>query len=159
MGGRYFRSDSNRKIKGLLSSEQLKKIKSDFPDTQLLKNTWNRFQIVLEIQPTAISEKYHLMIIYELDKLVQVYVVEKELKIAKNRSKLPHVYNSKKQQLCLFSPSKKEWNGFNYIVDTIIPWASEWLYFYELWLPQGKWHGGGHNEYPNEDYTKNLKNE
>jgi hypothetical protein len=31
------------------------------------------------------------------------------------------------------------------IADTIIPWTSEWLFFYELWLASGEWHGGGHD--------------
>lgn len=159
MSSRYFKSDGKRALKGLLSSEQLKKIKVDFPEVRLVKNTWNSFQIILELQPTAISEKYDLMIIYEQNRWVKVFVVNKELKIAANRSKLPHVYNSKQQQLCLYSPSKKEWNGFSFIVDTTVLWASEWLYYYELWLPEGKWYGGGHNEYPNENYKEILKNE
>jgi hypothetical protein len=29
------------------------------------------------------------------------------------------------------------------IVDTTIPWTSEWLINYEIWLPTGDWHGGG----------------
>ena len=36
---------------------------------------------------------------------------------------------------------------FNYslrIIDTIIPWTQEWLYFYEIWLLTGEWRGGGH---------------
>lgn len=159
MSSRYFKSNGKRTLNGLLSSEQLKKIKADFPNVRIDRNAWNGFQIVLEIQPTAICKKYHLMLIYEQNSRIQVFVIDTKLKIAANRSKLPHVYNSKKQQICLFSPSKKEWNGFNYIVDTIIPWASEWLYYYELWLPEGKWYGGGHNEYPNEDYTEILRNE
>jgi len=159
MSSKYFRSNSNSTLKGLLSAEQLKMIKADFPDVQVVKNTWNSFHVVLVIQPTAISEKYHLMVIYEQNRWVKVFVINKKLKIAANRSKLPHVYDSKKQQLCLYSPIKKEWNGFNYIVDTIIPWASEWLYYYELWLMEGKWYGGGHDEYPNENNTEILRDE
>tara|TARA_R110002051_G_scaffold114925_5_gene187893 strand:+ start:7474 stop:7953 length:480 start_codon:yes stop_codon:yes gene_type:complete len=159
MSSKYFRSDNKRTLKGLLSSEQLKKIKADFPDVKVLTNTWNSFQIVLELQPTDISEKYRIMVIYKQNIQVQVFVINKKLEIAANRTKLPHVYDSKRQQLCLYSPKRNEWNGFNYIVDTIIPWASEWLYYYELWLPEGKWYGGGHDEYPNEDYTEILKND
>lgn len=159
MSSRYFKSNGKRTLKGLLSSEHLKNIKVDFPEVRVVKNTWNSFQIILELQPTAISEKYDLMVIYEQNRWVKVFIVNKELKIAANRSKLPHVYDSKQQQICLYSPSKKEWDGFRSIVDTIIPWASEWLYYYELWLPEGKWYGGGHNEYPNENYTEILKNE
>jgi len=159
MSSKYFRSNSKRVLDGLLSSQQLKEIKADFPNVQLVKNTWNHFQVVIQIQPTAISEKYNLMIVYEQNRWVKVFVIDKKLRIALNRSKLPHVYDSERQQLCLYSPSKKEWDGYKYIVDTIIPWSSEWFYYYELWLPEGKWHGGGHNEYPNEDYTQIIKDE
>ncbi len=26
---------------------------------------------------------------------------------------------------------------------TIIPWAIEWLYYYEIWCVTGEWQGGG----------------
>ena len=29
------------------------------------------------------------------------------------------------------------------IAETIIPWASEWLLHYEIWLATGEWQGGG----------------
>lgn len=29
------------------------------------------------------------------------------------------------------------------IADTYIPWAIEWLYYYEIWLVTGEWCGGG----------------
>ena len=58
----------------------------------------------------------------------------------------PHKYHKdlKKQevQLCLNMPYE-----FDYslrIIDTIIPWTQEWLYFYEIWLTTGEWRGGGH---------------
>lgn len=124
-----------------------------------MKNNWDGFEIVIKIQPTPLSQVYNVKIVYSNNKSIEIYVVNKTLKIAKNRNKLPHTYDSKQQQLCLFSPSKKEWNGYNYIDKTVIPWASEWLYYYELWLPEGEWLGGGHNEYPNEDYSSTLKNE
>ncbi len=129
---------------------QLSGIKKAFPDAKVLSKTWNSFEVTINIQPTSLSETYTIKICYMKAVMVRVYVIDKKLKIAPNRKKLPHVYNSEKQQLCLYSPSKKEWKSTLNIVDTIIPWASEWLYYYELWLPEGKWYGGGHNEYPNE---------
>lgn len=37
------------------------------------------------------------------------------------------------------------------IANTIVPWTSEWLFYYEIWLATGQWHGGGHSsaETPN----------
>jgi hypothetical protein len=44
------------------------------------------------------------------------------------------------------------------IIDTIIPWTSEWLLHYECWLATGKWHGGGiHHETEIEKQIENKK--
>lgn len=31
------------------------------------------------------------------------------------------------------------------LVDTILPWTSQWLLYYELWLITGHWMGSGHD--------------
>ncbi|MCY4161303.1 MAG: hypothetical protein OXE77_05500 [Flavobacteriaceae bacterium] len=149
MSSRYHKSNNKKKLNGLPSLEHLKKIRADFPNVKIIKRTWDGFHIKIQIQPTPISQKYCISILYEKNERVKVFVINKRLKIAPNRKKLPHIYDSEKQQLCLYSPSKKEWNGFKPIADTIIPWTSEWLFFYELWLIEGQWLGGGHNEYSN----------
>ena len=159
MSSKFFKANSKRKLKGIPSTEQLKRIRTEFPEIKVLKSGWDNFEIVVQIRPTAISELYDVKIVYTENKWVKIFVINKTLELAENRTKLPHVCDSQKQQLCLYSPSKKEWNAHNYIIDTIIPWVSEWLYYYELWLPEGKWLGGGHNEYPNEDNTETLVNE
>ena len=132
---------------------QLSAIRRAFPNAKVLSKSWNNFEVAVNLQPSPFSEVYTIKIVYKNNLLVKIYVIDKVLQIASNRSKLPHVYNSKEQQLCLYSPSKKDWKSTHYIVDTIIPWASEWLFYYELWLPYGEWYGGGHNEYPNEINT------
>lgn len=138
---------------------QLSSIKKAFPNAKIIKKSWDSFDLLIELQPTSISEVYPLKISYLGNRLVKVYVVDKKLKLASNREKLPHVYSTERQQLCLYSPSKGEWKSTKLISNTIIPWASEWLYYYELWLPEGQWYGGGHNEYPSETLDKILKNE
>jgi hypothetical protein len=47
------------------------------------------------------------------------------------------------ERLCLFLPGSREWNGDDPIALTILPWASLWLYFYEVWHATGEWLGGG----------------
>ena len=57
---------------------------------------------------------------------------------------LPHVYSQKEQRLCLYYPRGRcAWNSSMGIAKTIMPWTSEWLFFYELWLATGEWLGGG----------------
>ena len=158
MNSKFFRPNSKRKVKGILSFKQLERIKLLFPNMKIVKREWDCFEIELKIQPTPLSQVYEVKIVYKDNRFIEIFVINRTLKIAINRDKLPHIYDSEKQQLCLYSPSKREWSAHNYIDNTVIPWTSEWLYYYELWLPEGKWLGGGHNEYPNEDFTKTLKN-
>src|SRR5208337_144391 len=44
--------------------------------------------------------------------------------------------------LCLYDPRDDDWRSANSIADTIIPWAAEWLFFFEAWLLTGVWSGG-----------------
>lgn len=141
------------------ANRQLMAIEKEFPDVRVLSKRRDNFELEIDLQPSFFSETYTIKIIYKSNAFVKVYVVDKVLKIAHNRKKLPHVYNSEEQQLCLYSPSKKEWRSTQYIINTIIPWASEWLYYYELWLIDGNWYGGGHNEYPDEELNKIIKDE
>lgn len=51
---------------------------------------------------------------------------------------LPHVYPG--NELCLYY--QDEFVGTeSFIADTIVPWASEWLYFYEHWMTTASWLG------------------
>ena len=37
-----------------------------------------------------------------------------------------------------------EWNADMLISESVVPWTSEWLLHYELWLATDEWLGGGH---------------
>lgn len=45
--------------------------------------------------------------------------------------------------LCLYDPVADEYAPDMPIADFIIPWAIEWLFFYEEWVRTGEWKGGG----------------
>ena len=135
------------KKRGFSAHSQLEKIATSFPDSQILKSKGNSFEIVITLKPTTWSKSYDVKIVFERYGRVDVYVINETLQVARNRKKLPHVYSHSEQRLCLYSVSKEEWNREKLIVSTIIPWTSDWLFYYELWVPNGKWLGGGHDEY------------
>lgn len=59
----------------------------------------------------------------------------------------PHIYPNFARpefpRLCLFDPATDEWDGDKLIAETILPWAAEWLFFFEGWMATGEWLGGG----------------
>lgn len=55
----------------------------------------------------------------------------------------PHVFDD--GTLCLYHTDDFRWDGSQLIAATIVPWACEWCYYYEVWFATGKWMGP---EYP-----------
>ena len=93
-----------------------------------------------DLQPTDLSAVYTTAIEYRLGKNPKALVIEPELQ-KREGIRPPHLFPD--DSLCLhFSPAN-EWASSMMLADTIIPWASEWLLFYEIWLATGTWQGRG----------------
>mgnify|MGYP005991988403 CR=1 FL=1 len=120
------------------------KLKSLYPDSKVIRNKEKRIKWECNIQPTPLSGNYKVQLVYETGKGVEVFIKEPfPLKLAENTTKLPHVYSTEKQRLCLYYPTTREWHYGQLYTDTIIPWTCEWLAHYEIWVSTGVWFGGG----------------
>ena len=105
------------------------------------------------LQPTPISRKYEVTIKYTLNKLPICIVTEPDLQLLASDNQIPHTYVNDSKirgvKLCLFLPKVKkinkasEWQPSMFVADTFIPWASTWLFYFECWLSNDKWEGGG----------------
>lgn len=125
---------------------QEKLLKKYFPAAKTKIYMGSRLEWVGHLQPTPFSEPYKIKIIYLLGDSPKIFVIEpKKLSMPEGEKKLKHIYHQTKQQLCLFYPDGIQWNRSKLLVETIIPWAAEWLFFYEIWLETGEWKGGGTN--------------
>jgi hypothetical protein len=133
----------NRSIKEIPLVHQELTIKHVFPDSTIKRCANKSLIWVGQLRPTPLSKSYSIKIILEKGKVEVLIIDPVKLERYPGKIFLPHVYSTPKQKLCLFFPDGKEWNNGKLIVDTIIPWASEWLYFYEIWLITGNWFGGG----------------
>jgi len=132
------------KINKVSFAHQASLLKSRFPNSKVNVERDQKITWEATLQPTPLSNIYRVKVIYAKDQYPKSFVVNpKPLKLVKGENVLPHVYNTNKQQLCLFYPDGKEWNTSKLLVRTIVPWISEWLYYYELWLGTGEWLGGG----------------
>jgi hypothetical protein len=71
----------------------------------------------------------------------EAYVLSPDLQaIAGERP--PHIYDHSggRTRLCLYMPGGGEWRAGLWLSETVVP---EWLRYYELWLVNGNWQGGG----------------
>lgn len=95
-----------------------------------------------EFTPTKLSCTYTVEFTYKVgDPIVFVQVVDPELDPGAGKQ-LPHVYEDVTHcWLCLHLEG--QWDPTMPIATTVVPWAAEWLYHYELWLATGEWTGSG----------------
>ena len=88
------------------------------------------------LQPCELSRIYTVKITYAHGHYPVTRILHPQLKVTETGF-LPHTYNDK--SLCLHDAG--QWAEYMLIVDTIVPWAAEWLLHYEVWLATGEWLG------------------
>jgi hypothetical protein len=118
---------------------QWRALKKDFPDSTGGVRQ-NQLRWIATLQPNPLCAAYRIRLEYSLERTPKVFVEDPALQ-PREGQQIPHQYRNK--SLCLYLPKANEWNSQMYLVDTIVPWTSEWLYHYELWHATGDWHGGG----------------
>lgn len=96
------------------------------------------------LQPTPVSDRYRIRIeAYRSTKLPPKVYVESPPLAERDDEAPPHLYSVRHAQLCLWRPGKGEWSPQMWLADSVLLWASLWLFFYEIWLAAGEWLGGG----------------
>lgn len=88
----------------------------------------------------------------------ELLVVDPSLEQLAAGKTIPHVYPHKGRgtKLCLWWPPGREWLPQMSLATTYIPWAAEWLHFFEVWLLTGVWEGGG--KHPGPKRRRRLSN-
>lgn len=102
-----------------------------------------RLEWEFSLRPSPLGREYRLRLIYHRDQPPSVVVVDPHLVQLANGRRLPHVYQQSPPRLCLFLPGNREWLPTMTLTTTFVPWAMQWLYFFEDWLATDDWQGGG----------------
>ena len=98
--------------------------------------------VYLRLRPTQQSIEYKIRIDSKVGKkLVRIFVIDPKIIKDFDGKDPPHLYPDR--SLCLYYPPNDEWNYKNSWAETLVPWASLWLYYYEIWQETGEWLGGG----------------
>jgi hypothetical protein len=111
-------------------------LKREFPEATLAVKA-GQLLCRHTLKPTPLSRGYRVQLTYRVGGIPKVRVLD-ELQRRQGET-LPHVYGD--ETLCLHE--RDDWSGHMWIATTTVPWISEWLMYYELWLPDGEWYGGG----------------
>jgi hypothetical protein len=93
------------------------------------------------IQPTPLNQAYQVRVEYRAPEAPLAYVDDPQLRRRDPKERIPHTYEGDRP--CLYLPGVNEWRSDKRIAETIIPWLSEWLFYYEVWRATGEWLGGG----------------
>lgn len=134
-------------------SEQYLALKRHCPGAVMIIDNDKTVQWEGTLQPTPFSRVYSVVIKYTLSNSPVCIVKDPDLSALAKGLKIPHTYRNltgiKGTQLCLYLPVIKqknkisEWQSTMFLADTILPWASVWLLYFEFWLSCGVWDGGG----------------
>lgn len=95
---------------------------------------------VVDLTPTPLSRTYRVKLEMHKDGKPEVRLIQPTLQ-TREGERCPHLYPD--GVLCLYLPGAFEWTKEMQLVETIVPWISEWLAHYEVWLATGEWTGGG----------------
>lgn len=134
---------------------QVSKLAKEFPSGIVVSQTPRSLKWEMDIRPSPNSRVYRIRIRYTLNEKPKINVIDPPvLQKAKGQDLLPHVYSTKEQLICLYFPPFEEWTPAKFIAKTIVPWASEWLLYYELWLITGEWLGEGIHHSSKNDIKK-----
>ena len=114
------------------------KLRKRYPESHCRTRYGNALVWKGKLRPTPLSQEYTVRLRYRLNKRPEIHVSEPKLVVPEGKS-LPHVFPGDELCLCLYG----DWQPDMNIAETIIPWASEWLLHYEIWLATGEWQGGG----------------
>jgi hypothetical protein len=137
--------------------EQDRRLRRDFPDFRLLFD--GVFVGAWEGTVTPIARAYQIGILYhprryyfETGVIQAPYVTVRVLTPIigldprGTGEKPPHIYvddNGAGFSLCLYDHRDDEWLPDQSIAEFIIPWACEWLFYFEGWQHNGVWAGSG----------------
>ena len=121
-------------------SQQSAMLTTQFPSFKQVQRG-NPFVWVGKLQPTVLSDVYTVRITYKHNtSRPKVEVIDPPLQRKEQDKRIPHTFSD--GSICLHIHD--EWNSSKPIHQTIIPWTSAWLYYYEIWRSTGEWLGGGH---------------
>lgn len=132
---------SNLRTRDKTIAEQVASMRYKYPHFTTDFNSHSSMKVTGLLKPTSRSDTYEFVLKYNLTDSPKTKIVSPVLMKNDKGEEAPHLYTN--ENLCLYHPQYREFNRTDFLSDTIIPWTSLWLYYYEVWHLTGEWLGGG----------------
>ena len=111
------------------------------------------FTWTFDASPFPLSRIYRVRIELAQGKAPRTFIDDPDLDLLAGGRDLPHVYHNP-TRLCLYLPRTSEWRPWMRIDQTIVPWTTLWLHYFEDWLGSGEWKGGGMHPPENSEFDE-----
>jgi hypothetical protein len=111
-----------------------------------------RFTWRYSATPSALSRDYDIRIEFKQGNWPEIFVDAPDLHVLAEGRRIPHLYQQKPPRLCLYLPKTYEWQSWMRLDQTIVPWATLWLFYFEEWLTSDDWKGDGMHPDRDEDH-------
>lgn len=132
---------SNYRTRDKTIAEQVSSMRCKYPHFTTDFTSHSSMKVTGVLQPTSRSGAYEFVLKFNLVDSPKTKIVSPILMKNEKGEEAPHLYSN--ENLCLYHPQYREFNRTDFLCDTIIPWTSLWLYYYEVWHLTGEWLGGG----------------
>ena len=117
-------------------AQQALGLRSVFPDAEPDPEA-GRLSWTGRLQPCDLSRIYTVQITYTRGRYPAVRVLAPQAPGGRERIPAPHL----RRRDPVPARRRAVERATMLIVDTIVPWAAEWLLHYEIWLATGEWFG------------------
>jgi hypothetical protein len=102
-------------------------------------------------RPWPLSRDYDIRIEFKQGR-PEIFVDRPDLHVLAGGRRIPHLYQQKPPRLCLYLPKTYEWQSWMRLDQTVVPWATLWLFYFEEWLSSNDWRGGGMHPKGDDDH-------
>lgn len=96
------------------------------------------------VKPSALSDIYQVCIEAKPRSFPQVWVSGGAVDRCKDLPSVPHKLGYEERpprvRVCL---QYGDWSTDQLFTETVMPWCSEWILHFEIWMATDEWHGGG----------------
>jgi hypothetical protein len=93
--------------------------------------------------PSPLGRDYDIRIEFKQGSRPDSFVDAPDLHVLAKGRRIPHLYRQRPPRLCLYLPKTYEWQSWMRLDQTVVPWATLWLFYFEEWLVSDAWKGGG----------------